>query len=673
MRKYCKLLLILIITTILMGASMIDRETRIKVIEKLMDKYGQAHRERIERGVSQVAAFWREEDGSKKDFEKFCLSHFIADKKVLKKTFDRFEMNLEVILGKYHQIYRFLLRPIHLDMGKPLPVDYLFANYSPYSHFSEDLFKLKIAFVALLNFPAYTLEEKLKLGDEWTRLQWAEAKLADLFISRIPSSVQQQLVKAYVEADDYISNYNIYMHRLLNEEGKRLFPEGKRLISHWGLRDELKAQYLEKDGFERQKIIFKVMERIIDQTIPSCVINSDRYDWNPYTNEIFLNNKKVNCSAEGTRRYEKLLKIFRAERKADPYYPSYPTYISRKFQIDRQMQEEEVEKLLVEVVSSPILKKVARLIEKRLARKLQPFDIWYPGFRVKPPYPEKELDKIVAERFPDVEAFEKSIPEILMKLGFDKEKAEFISSKIKVDPARGAGHAYPPGMRSDLAHLRTRVPEGGMNYKGYNIAMHELGHNVEQVLSLYLIDHFLLRGVPNTAFTEAFAFIFQSKDLEVLGLKEKNPLAPHLKALDTMWSTYEIAGVSLVDMEVWNWMYQHPEATPEQLKEAVLKIARKVWNRFYAPVFGKEDQIILAIYSHMIDSGLYLPDYPLGHIIAYQIEEYLKNRDLAQEMERMCRLGSITPHSWMKQATGEAISAKSLLKAAEEALNFVKE
>ena len=30
--------------------------------------------------------------------------------------------------------------------------------------------------------------------------------------------------------------------------------------------------------------------------------------------------------------------------------------------------------------------------------------------------------------------------------------------------------------RQDRAHLRTRIGAGGMDYKGYNIAVHELGH-----------------------------------------------------------------------------------------------------------------------------------------------------------------------------------------------------
>ena len=87
-----------------------------------------------------------------------------------------------------------------------------------------------------------------------------------------------------------------------------------------------------------------------------------------------------------------------------------------------------------------------------------------------------------------------------------------------VDPARGSGHAWGAQLRTAPAHLRTRVAAAGMDYKGYNIAVHEMGHNVEQTFSLKDIDHWLLNGVPNTAFTEALAFVFQAKDLELLGL-----------------------------------------------------------------------------------------------------------------------------------------------------------
>ena len=87
-----------------------------------------------------------------------------------------------------------------------------------------------------------------------------------------------------------------------------------------------------------------------------------------------------------------------------------------------------------------------------------------------------------------------------------------------------------------------------MDYKGYNIAVHEMGHNVEQTFSLNEMDHCLLKGVPNTAFTEALAFVFQAKDLELLGLAAPDARSEALKTLNDFWGTYEIAGVALVDM-----------------------------------------------------------------------------------------------------------------------------
>ena len=93
-------------------------------------------------------------------------------------------------------------------------------------------------------------------------------------------------------------------------------------------------------------------------------------------------------------------------------------------------------------------------------------------------------------------------------------------------------------------------------------------------------------------------------------------------------------------MGVWHWMYDHPDATPAQLRDATLQIAKEIWNKYYAPVFQKRDVSLLAIYSHMIDSYLYLPDYPLGHLIAFQIEQQMeKSGSIGSEFERMAKQG----------------------------------
>jgi hypothetical protein len=254
-------------------------------------------------------------------------------------------------------------------------------------------------------------------------------------------------------------------------------------------------------------------------------------------------------------------------------------------------------------------------------------------------------------------------------LGFAPEKAAQISENIVVDPARGSGHALESLMRSARVHLRTRVEKGGMNYKGFNIAVHEMGHNVEETISLNEIDHTLLQGVPNTAFTEALAFVFQARDLQLLGLSAPEEKDAALKTINDFWMAYEIAGVALVDMDVWHWMYSHPAATPAELKLATLQIAKGIWNRYYAPAFNKKNVVLLAIYSHMIDSFLYLPDYPIGHFIAHQIEEQMRKAGkIGPEFERMAKMGRVAPDLWMKNAVGTPVGPDALLAATARAL-----
>jgi hypothetical protein len=414
------------------------------------------------------------------------------------------------------------------------------------------------------------------------------------------------------------------------------------------------------------------MERIVRQEIPAAVIDNPDLLWNPWSNEVrTLDGAPV--AEERTRRepdarYAQLLNIFHAVRKMDPYSPTEPTFMARRFERDRQIPAQDVESLILSVLESDAVRDLAWLIQERVGRPLEPFDIWYSGFKSRGRYSEDDLNRIVRERYPNLEAFQTALPEVLEGLGFDRDKANWLAERIEVDPARGAGHAMPAIRRQDKARLRTRVPRGGMDYQGYNVAFHELGHNVEQVFSLHGIDHWWLSGVPNNAFTEALAFVFQHRDLERLGLQSPGEEARRNEALAVLWNTYEIAGVSLVDMRVWDWMYAHPEAAPAELREAALAIARDVWNRWFAPHFGVRDSDILAVYSHMIVYGLYLPDYAVGHIIAFQVASRLTQESFGAEVERIARLGRLTPDAWIRGAVGAPISAKALLEAAHEAL-----
>ena len=635
----------------------------------MQQRYGDAASQRFLRSVPQAAALWTLQDGTPEEFQQFCLDHFVADSASLAAMAQQLQANLESLWGCFNKISVDLKLPLHVVGPEPTALDEMFGGFDPSAHFDDDMYQPKIAFIVVLNFPFYTLDEKNELGKTWSRQQWAYARLGDLFTSRVPAECNQLLANQLAAADNYISNYNIMMGRLRDNQGNALFPD-MALITHWGLRDELKTHYNEGDsGLAKQRMIYQVMRRIIDQSIPQCVINNDQYEWYPYANKVMQQGKEVKVECEPNTRYQYFLDNFRAMQQVDRYNPMYPTAIARAFNRDMEVSYEEIEQLFTTFCSSPVVAQVAKLIEQRLGRKLEPFDIWYDGFKSRSSINEDVLSAKTKKLYPNKEAFaSQGMPSILRQLGFKNDKIQFICNHVTVDPSRGAGHAWESNMRSDNARLRTRIGADGMDYKGYNIAVHEFGHNVEQTITLHDVDNYIMKGVPNTAFTEALAFVFQTRDLEFLGYKDNQADKDALMTLDIFWGCYEIMGVSLVDMYSWHWLYAHPDATAAELKEQVIAIAQQVWNQYYAPILGEKDSPILAIYSHMIDSPLYLPNYPYGHIIEFQLEQQLKGKVVADEIQRIYPVGRLTPQNWMRHAVGSEVSTQPLLTAAAQAL-----
>jgi len=703
-----------------------------RAAERLLRRHGAEQAARIRRGLDQVATRWWPEDGGDEEMAAFCEAAFQSDPAELARSFQRLEQVMEQVDGHLHEVRRELLAPIEVDRGPAAPaaaVDSQLVRLDLAPHVDEDLFRERVAFFALLNFPVHTLRERLAECASWDRAAWARSRMMDRFASRVPAAVAQAVSHAATAVEEYVSGYNLRLDRLLTPAGERLFPEGLRLISHWGLRDQLASHYADADrgaALARQRLILRVMERIVRQEIPAAVVDNPGLLWEPEGNRVLPLGGGVGggggaglelaargggpalaargggpelaarepgsgpgqelaaggpdqdlAAREPDRRYAQLLAIFHTQRQVDPYTPTAPSLPARRFELGRQVPEEEVEALLASVLEAPEIDALARHIGERLGRPLEPFDVWYSGFKARGRYGEAELDARVKAAFPTVADFQASLPDLLERLGFTRERAAWLAGRIVVDPARGAGHALGAVRREDRSHLRTRVGPGGMDYKAYNVAMHELGHNVEQVFSLDGIDHWWLSGVPNNAFTEAFAFLFQERDLELLGLAAPAAEDERARTLATLWNTYEIAGVSLVDMRVWRWLYAHPDATPAALREAVLAIALEVWDRCFAPRLGHPGCELLAIYSHMIAYSLYLPDYALGHIVAFQLAAHLRRVQgapgarpgaVGAELERIARQGRLTPDAWMRGAVGDPVSVAALLAAARQVL-----
>jgi hypothetical protein len=84
---------------------------------------------------------------------------------------------------------------------------------------------------------------------------------------------------------------------------------------------------------------------------------------------------------------------------------------------------------------------------------------------------------------------------------------------------------------------------------------------------------------------------------------------------------------------------------------------------------SSEGSALLAVYSHMIAYPLYLFEYPLGHLIAFQLEQEIHHQgSVGALLEKAAPIGAVLPDSWMQHATGAALGSKALLDATAVAL-----
>jgi hypothetical protein len=404
--------------------SAIPEASIASAIKAINDKTPGGDKVLIEKGVKNAASLWRTGDGTSDNFVSFCKDNYITEPSEKEATFYRFAEYFESLNGHFNKLSLDMQENVQLQKGELLSIDPMFAAYYPGAHMVDDLYENKIAFIIALNYPYFSTEEKNISGQNWTPLQWGYARLGDLFISRVPAELVQMQSKVAAGGDAYIADYNVYMGHLLNSNNQKLFPEDMVLLSHWNLRDEIKANYAdEKNGFEKQALIYKVMERIIDQSIPKVVINSGKQEWNPVTNEVFVSGKKIESVPENDCRYQHILDNFHVFQAYDLYNPAMPTAIQRAFSAGMQIPQPEVQKLFTGFLSSPQVKEVAAIIKKRLGRELSPWDIWYDGFKARSSISEEKLNSITRKKYPDAKAFEADMVNLLLKLGFTKDKS----------------------------------------------------------------------------------------------------------------------------------------------------------------------------------------------------------------------------------------------------------
>lgn len=647
-----------------------------------------SERERLAAGVARVAERWTDADGDRSTFESFCAEYFVVGEDDRRRLLDRFEILLTSVHGHLYEIARTRRRWVDLQGESVAGFDDLVATFDPAPDLSEEWYRQRVAFIALLNFERPSLRTMLDSGSEWSGDEWAAARVGQAFGPRIPRELGDRGRAIDHRANRFVDGFHVPVGGVVDADGRRPFEADKRLVAHWLIREAIVSRYGDPDGLPAQRAIAWVMRRHVDGTIPAALMEggtrgktrgesggdsrndsaSDPPPWDPAANT--LDGRAISVDQTiGPGRYAIMLDHFELARAYDRHYPMYPTALARTFELHREIETDTVEAVLIELLEAPVRRDLATAMVQRLGRPLESHDVYFHDLAGRPS--SDDLDARVAERFPTVESVQAQLPDILRTIGFEPELADFLGSRVQVELARGAGHAVPPGMPEYGAWLRTNGRPGGLDWDGFEIGMHELGHNIEQLCSVHFVPRPMLQRVPNSACSEAFAFLFQSQARRIAGLADEAGVeaAGREATLRTMLDACQISGPALVELRAWRWMYSQPSTpTPEALRDTVLHLADEVWRTYYADHFGPDPYALLGAYQHMVGYPLYLSNYVLGHVMSEQVRAHVMERDLASETVRICGIGSLTPEAWLEQAVGTGLRPDALIDGAAAAL-----
>ncbi len=634
--------------------------TRRAVVNALIKRYGKKHEADIRRGVVACARVWSFDEWGEDAFAAFCGEQYAPPGKARRLLLRRLDEFHHSVTGSAGMAVKTVRAGIDIADRPDLPAESVLGAFAPGAHLSEDYRNARISALAQLNFGSDETRPPR------TREAWAARRLAKLGRVTVPAKLTAEMSRVAADVDRFVSSYNLHLDRIDFGDPKVRFPKGTRLISHWGLRDYMTSLNGTPHALRKQRAIADLMRRVVDGAVPAEVLDDPSVRWSVGEGTIANGAGTRRARGHGPLRWEKFRRMWKLQRKLDAYR-IHGNLIDEKFLEDREIEESVVVGILTDVLSSPLARRVSRYVSDRLGRPLEPFDVYYTGFTAGASKPPLAYD--IKARYPSVAALQSAIPDVLTHLGWTRERAEWIGSRIRVDNSRSAGHAWPPSLDEDVQLLRVRVDPDGCNERDFDTFMHELGHCVEGVLSSYEMDYKMLWSVPNTAVTEGFAFTLEDRADDVLGRDNPDGDGVHdATELVRFWEPFEIAGPALTEIRFFHWLYAHPTATATAIQKAIRRIGDEVWEEFYAPIFGPEGYGFMSVYSHVLFCDFYLADYPMGYVIAYQIRKHLRDRPLADEMERICGIGSIYPDEWMKKAVGRKISVKPLLDGTRGAL-----
>ena len=612
---------------------------RPKLADELTSKYGTPQRAQIERGIDQVADFWRAR-GRRRRGIRGVHAH------ELRRGAGDARLDVRPLRAPPREARRSHERDRprlpRAGGSRPWPDPAVRRDRSPATdpsaHVTDDFFQNKLAFVVLLNFPLTTLEQRLDGGGEVDAPAVGGDAPRTALLEAGPGRGQPgDRPRARPRPDQYISGYNIWMHHLVDDKGNRLFPPELRLLSHWNLRDEIKASYDDLEERPRQAAhdpeghgadrrprrspgSSSTTRTSIGTRRPTTVVAAAARD----------TDQPAPADLEGDERSRARHALRHApRRRSTPSARSIPTRRPRR--------------RCIAIGGSTRTARSRRRGSRRCSRRCsrrRSCPGWH-AHRSAPragrssrstsgttasahaaATPRRSSTPSSQEALPDAAGLREGHAEPARRARVlagasagsrgqhRRRPGAWLGTRLGRSDALGKGASAHPRRcrRHGLQGLQHRRPRDGAQRRADLLA--------ERASTTRCSP-----GCPNTAFTEALAFVFQAHDLELLGLAQpptrrrgaedaRRLLGRPSRSPPCRWSTWR-SGTGCT-------ITRRPR--PAELKEATLQIAKDVWNRYYAPVFGQKDVVLLGIYSHMISYPIYLPDYPIGHLIAFQIE-----------------------------------------------------
>ncbi|MBC8202264.1 MAG: hypothetical protein H8E91_00385, partial [Planctomycetes bacterium] len=180
---------------------------------------------RASAGVKRVANRWQDCDGDGSEFKTFCIDNFVASDNDRTRLLGRYESALGSIGGHLYEINRHLRKWTDLRGDEMPQVDNIMAMFDPCPDLSDQFYKQKIAFVALLNFDRPDLATMLQEGENWSTDTWAEVRAGWAFGPRVPAEVNDRARKLEHEADMFVSEFHVPVGCMVDVNGKSWFEK----------------------------------------------------------------------------------------------------------------------------------------------------------------------------------------------------------------------------------------------------------------------------------------------------------------------------------------------------------------------------------------------------------------------------------------------------------------